>query len=116
MNSRSATAAPEFAVCANRAVQANDLGRAGSLKPPVLVTLDTMEHVLVHNPLTKAKFTPVNGRDGVYRLGAGEGPRLVTFSRKAADDASDDTTLLTYGNADLDTLLRISLIADPAGI
>jgi hypothetical protein len=77
--------------------------------PPVLVgdvTLDRLEQVLITNPLTAAKFTAVDGRDGVYLLDLKGDTKTVTFRRKAADDASDDTTLLSYGNPALDALLE----------
>ena len=74
------------------------------------ITLDKMELILVTNPLTAAMFTSVNGRDGVYHLNTGGETKMVTFKRKAADDASDDTTLLTYGNADLKALLSAAQI------
>lgn len=102
----------DIAALGTQAVQAADLGRAAVTPPPLLVgdvTLDTLEQVLVANPLTAAKFTPVDGRDGVYHLSTGGHTKMVTFRRKAADDASDDTTLLTYGNPDLDALLSAAL-------
>lgn len=103
----------------DRAVQYSDIGKIAVIPPPVLVgdvTLDTLEQVLITNPLTATRFTTVDGRDGVYRLALNGDTKTVTFRRKAADDASDDTTLLTYGNPVLNALFEDVRTATPAGI
>jgi hypothetical protein len=98
---------------------------------PGSVTLGELEATLTSNGLTRDRFTPVDGRPGVYRLATPKddhaqisfcytasptdpsdyrgvdviGATLVTFRREVADTSQDDLSLLTFGSPRLAALL-----------
>ena len=129
----------DLAGLAAQPVQSSDLGDTPEIighidRPPILsgsVTLGELEDTLTSNELTRDRFTPVDGRPGVYRLALPKddrvqasfcytaspaepsdyrrmgvmGATLVTFRREVADTSQDDLSLLTYGSPHLAALL-----------
>lgn len=102
-----------IAALGSRAVQSTDLGAPAAMeRPPTLVgrvSLIDVESTLTINPLTAPFLTRADSGDGVYDLAIGSSTRRVTFNRLTADEASDETVLLTYGSVDLENLLDAAL-------
>jgi hypothetical protein len=129
----------DLAGLAAQPVQSSDLGDTpeiiGHIDPPPMlsgaVTLEELEATLTSNGLTRDRFTPVEGRPGVYRLALPRddhaqisfcytaspaepsaysaadltGAMLVTFRREVADTSRDDLSFLTFGSPQLAVLL-----------
>lgn len=129
----------DLAGLAAQPVQSSDLGDTPEIigdidRPPTLlgsVTLADLEGTLTSNGLTCDRFTPVDGRPGVYRLALPEEVQaqvsfcyiaspaapsdyreanltratLVTFRKELANTSRDDLSLLTFGNPHLAALL-----------
>ena len=137
----------DLAGLAAQPVQSTDLGDTPEIighidQPPVLsgsVTLEELEATLTSNWLTRNRFTPVDGRPGVYSLALPKddqaqvsfcytaspaepsdykavdvtGATLVTFRKELADTSRDELSLLTFGSPHLAALLPAPEVKTP---